>query len=628
MAPNPRDRMASCARSTPSPPPRCSPFLGLSGCGYHTLGAATHLPPDVKTLAVPVFATRTDSNGTETALTQAVVREFITRTRFRVTTDSGADADAVLHGTILKQTVTPLTYNAATQQSSSFVITIVASVSLTAHDGRVLYENKNYVLPRAIPVHHRPADLYSGGSGSHPAAFARVCAAACGRYPGRALTSRRHQSDSKAKNATRFGQFPNFCPVFRAGVFPRRTVFWSRMISALHGHEAATVSGARWGAGFAAAGRFVAEIEAAQAGTGKLRPGYALLGDEAFLLDRCRAAVLKAFVPDELRDFSLSDLDLASTSIFEVLDRAQTPSLMAPFQVIFVRNVRQLYTRGAKKDEFAALDRYFQSPNPQALLLFVADFIRIPADARRMEMDDKNRNERLKETLGEHCGMVELARVSEEDAMRWAAATAQQAGSRLEPDAARELVDALGADMMLVASELEKLLLYASGRGKITLGDVETMVLAAKQRSLYELTDAISAHDRVRALALLQGLLNSSDAGEDAAIGHLYMLARTFRQMLVILEKNVRDSRAIWQALWQGFRMPPFAADDLIRQARRYKSRRELTRALRLVARADLELRSSPPDKRLVLERLIYELASEPKPAAPAWISPQLSFES
>jgi DNA polymerase-3 subunit delta len=226
--------------------------------------------------------------------------------------------------------------------------------------------------------------------------------------------------------------------------------------------------------------------------------------------------------------------------------------------------------------------------------------------------------------------------------MRWAIATAQEAGARLEPDAARELVDALGADMMLVASELEKLLLYTSGRAgiptdrsssvgwssRITLGDVETMVLSAKQRTLYELTDAISARDRVRALALLHGLLNSSDAGEDSAIGHLYMLAKTFRQMLVILEKNVRDSRAIWQALWQGFRMPPFAADDLIRQARRYKSRRELTRALRLVARADLELRSSPPDKRLVLERLVYELASEPKPAAAAWASAQLSFES
>ena len=388
------------------------------------------------------------------------------------------------------------------------------------------------------------------------------------------------------------------------------------------------MSGARWGAGFSAVARFVAEIEAAASGSGQLRPGYVLAGDEIFLLDRCRAAVLKAFVPPDLRDFCLSDLDLANTSIFEVLDRAQTPSLMAPFQVIFVRNVRQLYTRGAKKDEFAALDRYFRSPNPQALLLFVADFIRIPSDARRMEMDDKNRYERLTETLGEHCGMVELARVSEDDAMRWAIATAQASEVRIENDAARELVDALGADMMLVASELEKRLLYATGRGRITLGDVETMVLGAKQRSLYELTDAISARDRVRALALLHGLLNSSDAGEDAAIGHLYMLARTFRQMLVILEKNVRDSRAIWQALWQGFRIPPFAADDLIRQARRYKNRRELTRALRLLARADLELRSSPPDKRLVLERLVYELASEPRAASALWSSAQLSFES
>ena len=155
--------------------------------------------------------------------------------------------------------------------------------------------------------------------------------------------------------------------------------------------------------------------------------------------------------------------------------------------------------------------------------------------------------------------------------------------------------------------------LSAGEKKRVTLGDVETMVLAAKQRSLYELTDAISAKDTPRALELLQGLLNASDGGEDSAIGHLYMLARTFRQMLVILEKNVRDSRAIWQALWQGFRVPPFAAEDVIRQARRYKSSREITRALRLIARADLELRSQPPDKRLVLERLVFDLTKEVK---------------
>ena len=311
---------------------------------------------------------------------------------------------------------------------------------------------------------------------------------------------------------------------------------------------------------------------------------------------------------------------------------------MAPFQVLFVRNLKLLYGRGSKKAEFAAIDAYFRSPNPQAVLLFVADHLRIPTDLRKMDYQDKERYDRIRETLDDWCGMVELARVAESDAVRWVTLEAEARGIRFDPDAARELVDALGADMMLVAGELEKLCLYVSApqsrvpqvsflrpgieaspiateaiaRNHITLGDVETMVLAAKQRSLYELTDAISQRDRTRALLLLHGLLNASDGGEDAAIGHLYMLARTFRQMLIILEKNVRDSRAIWAVLWQGFRMPPFAAEDLIRQARRYKSRRELTRALRLVAKADLELRGSPANKLLVLERLILALAAEP----------------
>jgi DNA polymerase-3 subunit delta len=360
---------------------------------------------------------------------------------------------------------------------------------------------------------------------------------------------------------------------------------------------------------FASTDRFIEEIDSPS-----LRPGYVLIGDEIFLYDRCRKAVLFTLAPEETRDFCLHDLDLAETSIFEVLDRAQSPSLMAPFQVLFVRGLKALYGRGSKKEEFAAIDAYFRSPNPSALILFVADHLRIPTDLRKMDYQDKERYEKIRETLGDWCGFVELARVEDTDAIKWVITNAESRSVKFDPDAARELVDALGADMMLIASEFEKLLLYVEGKSRVTLGDVETMVLAAKQRSLYELTDAISAKDRPRALLLLHGLLNASDGGEDAAIGHLYMLARTFRQMLIISEKNVRDSRAIWQALWQGFRMPPFAAEDLIKQARRYKSRRELTRAIRLVARADLELRSSPANKLLVLERLILDLSTEPKP--------------
>src|ERR1700677_4431911 len=254
---------------------------------------------------------------------------------------------------------------------------------------------------------------------------------------------------------------------------------------------------------FASSDRFIAEITAAASSKAALRAGYVLAGDEIFLFERCRRAVIDSLVEPSLRDFCLSDLDLAETSIFHVLDLARTPSLMAPFQAIFVRNLKNLYTRGAKKEEFAALKDYFRSPNPQALLIFVADHLRLPADLRRIDMQDKDRYERIRETLGDDCGLVELARVDEADAVRWLIATADSRGMKFDPDAARELADALGADMMLISSELEKLMLYAFDRKRITLGNVETMVLAAKQRSLYELTDAITARDKPRALALL-----------------------------------------------------------------------------------------------------------------------------
>src|SRR5208337_4420009 len=125
-----------------------------------------------------------------------------------------------------------------------------------------------------------------------------------------------------------------------------------------------------------------------------------------------------------------------------------------------------------------------------------ADHIRIPTDPRRMDLQDKDRYERIRETLGEHCTVLEFARVDEGDAVKWAIETANADGVKLDADAGRELVDSLGGDMMMVANELEKLTLYIGDKKRITLGDVETMVLAAKQRSLYELTDAISAKDR------------------------------------------------------------------------------------------------------------------------------------
>ncbi len=118
-----------------------------AGCGYHMAGSATHLPPSIGTIDVLIFQTKVVNPHTEVAFTDAVVQQLNSRTKDRVTeSDKPRPGDAVLRGTILTETYTPLTYNSQTGQSSSYLIVVTTSVVLTGADGKVLYKNDHFLF--------------------------------------------------------------------------------------------------------------------------------------------------------------------------------------------------------------------------------------------------------------------------------------------------------------------------------------------------------------------------------------------------------------------------------------------------------------------------------------------------
>jgi hypothetical protein len=119
--------------------------LLIDGCGYHSVGSASHIPAGVHTIAVPMFENRTQLPHLETWMTQDTARELTARTQIAVVPKI-ADADAVLRGVILTETALPLTYtsNSTNTTTSSYVITVTAKVTLTDAHGHVLFENDNY----------------------------------------------------------------------------------------------------------------------------------------------------------------------------------------------------------------------------------------------------------------------------------------------------------------------------------------------------------------------------------------------------------------------------------------------------------------------------------------------------
>lgn len=134
-----------------------------TACGYHTAGRANLLPSNLRTIAVPAFVNQTQTYKIEQTLTAAVVQEFTTRTKYRITANPGS-ADAVLHGTVLSTFTTPLTYDTQTGRAATVLVIVSMNVSLNDRDGRTLYQNPAYVFREQYQISQEPSSFFEEDS--------------------------------------------------------------------------------------------------------------------------------------------------------------------------------------------------------------------------------------------------------------------------------------------------------------------------------------------------------------------------------------------------------------------------------------------------------------------------------
>ncbi len=127
-------------------------LLLSTSCGYHTAGHSGQLPESVKTIAVPAFKNETPTYHIQQLLTAAVVREFTTRTHYRILNDPSTDADATLTGTVLSTVASPLAYDTSTGRAASVLVVVSIKVALTDRDGKVLYQNPAYLFREQYEV--------------------------------------------------------------------------------------------------------------------------------------------------------------------------------------------------------------------------------------------------------------------------------------------------------------------------------------------------------------------------------------------------------------------------------------------------------------------------------------------
>jgi outer membrane lipopolysaccharide assembly protein LptE/RlpB len=124
----------------------------MTGCGYHVAGRTSALPATIHTTAVPAFVNKTQHYRIEQRMTQAVVREFLAGSKYRVASNP-AEGDAVLHAEIFGLETTPVVFDPITGHATTMLIQVHLRVHLDERDtGKILYRNDKYLFRQEYQI--------------------------------------------------------------------------------------------------------------------------------------------------------------------------------------------------------------------------------------------------------------------------------------------------------------------------------------------------------------------------------------------------------------------------------------------------------------------------------------------
>lgn len=327
---------------------------------------------------------------------------------------------------------------------------------------------------------------------------------------------------------------------------------------------------------------------------GKPIPAIVLLGSDPYLRDQCRNTLIEQFIPAAAREWAVFKISASRSGLDELLQRAQMPPMLSPRQILVLQDAESLEFGGDEAVErmTGALAAYLKDPAPFSTLL--------------VEAEQLDRRKKLFKILSSDALIVELT-VGSADISALAAQMARELGAQIEPAAAAELADAVNGEPAKLRLELEKLALYASGR-KITVADVDALVVSARKYTVWKLAEVFAARDRRAALEHLDCLLRE---GEQPA-GIVGALSWMYRKLIEAREMPA-GTQPFQAARDLGTR--PETAAIALTQSRRM-SREALHQGLVELAEADSELKSGRPNPRAILEFLIAKLTSAGRASA------------
>lgn len=230
---------------------------------------------------------------------------------------------------------------------------------------------------------------------------------------------------------------------------------------------------------------------------GTTAPVYLLTGEDLYRKDSVIKQLQTILHPD---DFNFFKAQPTSQDINEALAQANTAPVFSDVRLIIITGVDKL-RKGSK--EQLALIKYAQNPLPTTTLVLTHN------DAKKIKTD---------KTLADACAetgrVVNFDELKADDLAAWVRNYMTAQGLKPNFDAVDLLCESVGSDLHALENEVEKISLFTVQRTDktITAQDVLSCIGFKKDENPFELSNALTACSKARAITQIDKLL---DGGEE-----------------------------------------------------------------------------------------------------------------
>lgn len=318
---------------------------------------------------------------------------------------------------------------------------------------------------------------------------------------------------------------------------------------------------------------------------------YLISGEEQYIIEHSLKQIVSSVLSDEEMEFNYSQHDLKEIPLSVTLDDAETLGFMADKKVVVLKNA--IFLTAAKDNskvehDVSLLESYVQNPNPDTVLVIIAPYEKL------------DKRKKITKLLTKEASVIEAAKFDERKAEGWIRQQTQKMDVRITSGAISRLVQNVGANLLVLENELNKMATYLNPGEMITEDVVDETVAKTLEQNVFTLVEKVTTRQLDSAFTILYDLLRQNEEP-------IKILALITRQFRIIFQSRILSQQGVGQGdIAKQLKLHPYAVKIAMDQAFQFEFH-ELQRIMRTLAELDFKMKTGS-NKRLQLELFLTSL--------------------